>query len=791
MNKLLILIALALATLQGLAADVSTATAQQVAQRFLSNRAAKGSLNAASPTVKWVHKEANSSNANQAAYYVINTDRGFVIVSGDDRAQQILAYGDRPLDGMSNLPENMRFWLGHYKQQMEYLQAHPGLMVQKTANRGGISVEPLLTTAWAQDRPYNMKTPKKGYAPNPYCKVGCSAVSLAQVMNYWKYPEKSPALPGYTTETHGYVMDPLPEYTFQWDRMRDTYPTGTSAIDQMSQEDIDAISWLMLYTGYAMNMDYATDQSGAEYDEIDQAIRTFGFTGYSMEMKWDYDDGTVNYTDAEWAELIQSELVAGRPLVYCAFDMQSDSAAIAGHAFNVDGYNAENDTYHVNFGMSADKNGYFALDAFTVDNGMTVYNFYPLLFAGLQKPTGPAAPRMIVSPSTLNMECYAGKNTTATFTVAGLDLTGDITLTVNDANNVFTTDVATIALADASSKTITVTYAPEAVGTHEATITLSSAGAEDVTVTLKGTATKAPVVKYDPVMQPATDINLNSFRAVWTDQTAEGVASYTLDVKEKQDGAPELLAEVDWSNVPSSGNADAYLPEGWTVGPYSIYCEGDGVSITSDSYIKTNTLDIGTDKVTVVFKTRAYYSWTPSGLTVKTSVDSKAYELNSVDYTEYTVVLNCAEADQIEFYADSYYPTIQSIQIYAGELQAPALRANVTGDASHYVITGITDKYYDVKNLNNEGTYVYKVKAIYTDGTESKWSNAETVTLKAGGQTYAQGDVNMDGSVNISDVTDLIDMLLSDNTKPSGDVNGDGSINITDVTDLIDLLLKN
>ena len=468
--------------------------------------------------------------------------------------------------------------------------------------------------------------------------------------------------------------------------------------------------------------------------------------------------------------------------------MQSDSAAIAGHAFNVDGYNAENDTYHVNFGMSADKNGYFALDAFTVDNGMTVYNFYPLLFAGLQKPTGPAAPRMIVSPSTLNMECYAGENTTATFTVAGLDLTGDITLTVNDANNVFTTDVATIALADASSKTITVTYAPEAVGTHEATITLSSAGAEDVTVTLKGTATKAPVVKYDPVMQPATDINLNSFRAVWTDQTAEGVASYTLDVKEKQAGAPELLAEVDWSNAVGDGDDD--LPEGWTRGDYSIFFDEGGMAITSDSYIKTNTLDIGTDKVTVVFKAKNYYSHSVSTLTVKTSKDQKQFDLTQ-QFDEYTVVLDCNESDQIEFFANANYPTIQSIQIYAGELQAPALRANVTGDASHYVITGITDKYYDVKNLNNEGTYVYKVKAIYTDGTESKWSNAETVTLQAGGQTYAQGDVNMDGSVNISDVTDLIDMLLSDNTKPSGDVNGDGSINITDVTDLIDLLLKN
>lgn len=774
--------------MQVTASNVDLATAQGAAQRFLMNKAAKGRFMTSAPAVKWTHQAKNSTNAALTAYYVVNTEAGYAIVAGDSRAREILAYGEGQIQSMNDLPDAVQYFLDIYQKQMEYLQAHPGLMVQKTANRGGISVEPLLTTAWAQDKPYNMKTPKKGYGSNPYCKVGCSAVSLAQVMNYWKYPEKSPALPGYTTETHGYVMDPLPEYTFQWDRMRNTYPTSESGLDQMSQEDIDAISWLMLYTGYAMNMDYATDQSGAEYDEIDQAIRTFGFTGYSMEMKRDYDDGTVNYTDEQWAELIQSELVAGRPLVYCAFDMQSDSAAIAGHAFNVDGYNAENDTYHVNFGMSADKNGYFALDAFTVDNGMTVYNFYPLLFAGLQKPTGPAAPRMIVSPSTLNMECYAGENTTATFTVAGLDLTGDITLTVNDANNVFTTDVATIALADASSKTITVTYAPEAVGTHEATITLSSAGAEDVTVTLKGTATKAPVVKYDPVMQPATDINLNSFRAVWTDQTAEGVASYTLDVKEKQAGAPELLAEVDWSNAVGDGDDD--LPEGWTRGEYSIFFDEGGMAITSDSYIKTNTLDIGTDKVTVVFKAKNYYSHSVSTLTVKTSKDQKQFDLTQ-QFDEYTVVLDCNESDQIEFFANANYPTIQSIQIYAGELQAPALRANVTGDASHYVITGITDKYYDVKNLNNEGTYVYKVKAIYTDGTESKWSNAETVTLQAGGQTYAQGDVNMDGSVNISDVTDLIDMLLSDNTKPSGDVNGDGSINITDVTDLIDLLLKN
>lgn len=49
-------------------------------------------------------------------------------------------------------------------------------------------------------------------------------------------------------------------------------------------------------------------------------------------------------------------------------------------------------------------------------------------------------------------------------------------------------------------------------------------------------------------------------------------------------------------------------------------------------------------------------------------------------------------------------------------------------------------------------------------------------------------DVNCDGSINISDVTYLIDILLS-GTSENGDVNNDGRVNISDVTDLIDILL--
>ncbi len=793
MRKLLLIAAFLFAATSVMAGNVDLLTAQTKAANFLKSKAPQGRLMTSAPTVKWTHEVKNSSNASLAAYYIVNTDKGYVIVAGDDRARDILAYGEGTLTDMNDLPEAAQYFLDIYQKQMEYLQAHPGLIPQKYYKNRGISVEPLLQTAWSQGKPYNMKTPKKGYGNDPYCKVGCAAVALAQVMNYWKFPVTSPALPGYTTETHGYVMDPLPEYTFDYEHLLNTYRTNT---DQYTDVQLDAIGYLMLYTGYAMNMDYATDRSGAEYEEIDQAIRTFGFDpGYSIEMKWDYDDGTVNYSEEEWAQLIQSELIANRPLVYCAFDMMSDSSSLAGgHAFNVDGYDATNDLYHVNFGMSAELNTYYALHAFTLDNGMTVYDFYPLLFAGVQPAGLTNDPRIGVNPQSLNLECYAGETTTATFSVTGINLIDDITLTLEDESGAFSIDATTISKDDAGDATITVTYAPEAVGNHTAKVTITSTNSNEATVTLKGTATNAPLVVYAPVMLPADEskITSTSFRADWTDQTAaENVLSYTLDVKEKP-GAGGLLADVDWSNA--SGSAASALPEGWTYGDYSIFFDEGGIAITTDSYIKTDVLDLsGIGKVTVVLRAKNYYGWTASTITVKTSIDQKTLDLAN-DYADYTIVLNCAESDQVEFFATAWNPTIQAIKIYAGEV-TPQLRATVEGDASHYIISGITEKTYTVNSLNAESTYLFKVKAHYTDGTESAWSNQEMVTLFDNGPApheFAVGDVNHDHSVNIADVTALIDYLLGSGNvcTTCANVDGDDGINIADVTALIDKLLN-
>lgn len=55
-----------------------------------------------------------------------------------------------------------------------------------------------------------------------------------------------------------------------------------------------------------------------------------------------------------------------------------------------------------------------------------------------------------------------------------------------------------------------------------------------------------------------------------------------------------------------------------------------------------------------------------------------------------------------------------------------------------------------------------------------------------------RGDVNGDENVNISDVTALIDILLTGNEAPvAADCNQDGAVNISDVTALIDFLLSN
>ena len=107
-------------------------------------------------------------------------------------------------------------------------------------------------------------------------------------------------------------------------------------------------------------------------------------------------------------------------------------------------------------------------------------------------------------------------------------------------------------------------------------------------------------------------------------------------------------------------------------------------------------------------------------------------------------------------------------------------------------VTSSNDMFRDCTNLvggqgttYNESNPWNKTYAHIDGGT----SNPGYFTDK---NASLRGDVNGDGSVNISDVTALIDLLLGGGSisNPAADCNQDSSVNISDVTALIDYLLS-
>lgn len=93
-----------------------------------------------------------------------------------------------------------------------------------------------------------------------------------------------------------------------------------------------------------------------------------------------------------------------------------------------------------------------------------------------------------------------------------------------------------------------------------------------------------------------------------------------------------------------------------------------------------------------------------------------------------------------------------------------------------------------------EGPAVLELKnTLFTTvaGVEVAFADVACTVTAAG--AVLLGDVNNDGTVDISDVTTLIDYLLGtyveDFNEANADVDGDGSVGISDVTEMIDYLL--
>lgn len=201
MKKLLFLLLAFMATVAMNAEQVSRQQALQKAQQFMPGKQfgqAKSFARGDSPT-------------DMEPFYIFNAkgQKGFVIVSGDDRTEPILGYSDKGEITEKNMPENLKYWLECYEIQMKSLdQAKAAGSRGTTRTASKTAVAPLIQAHWDQGAPYNYMCPsvinvtqggenkvayidygKPGYDANNRCITGCVATAMAQVMYYWKWPE--------------------------------------------------------------------------------------------------------------------------------------------------------------------------------------------------------------------------------------------------------------------------------------------------------------------------------------------------------------------------------------------------------------------------------------------------------------------------------------------------------------------------------------------------------------------------------------------------------------------------
>jgi len=301
---------------------------------------------------------------------------GYIIASADSRTLPVLGYSNTGSISWEQMPPNMRSWLKSYEDAVATLGEDDRFRdgnykgdVSKnlvSTRNGRSAVEPLIKTRWNQQSPYWDMTPIYEGA-NPECQgqqclVGCMAVAMAQVMNYYKWPKSVPnGLPGYDIRsTHGsdvkiWHIDSLEAVSFDWDNMLDTYNVvnpETGAQEQIGTEvERHAVATLLRYCGQSVKASYGVDNgTSSKYGEDQKALtRYFDYPAATFLQK------RSRYSIDGWEEIIYGEVAAGRPVLYCGTIDPDD-----GHAFICDGYDGDG-LFHINWGWEGECDGYYSL----------------------------------------------------------------------------------------------------------------------------------------------------------------------------------------------------------------------------------------------------------------------------------------------------------------------------------------------------------------------------------------------------------------------------------------------
>ena len=291
-----------------------------------------------------------SSNEEQAPLYIFNMQQGFVIVAGDDQAEEVLGYTEKGSYDEDAMPENFRLWLQQTADEISYVsQRLPREAYNAMPAANHTAIEPLIKTQWNQgygrevDDVYNALCPQVN---GKYTYAGCVPTAGAQVMYYYQWPKAATkAVAAY--EWNGKTLEELSPIVFNWAQMKPSYSN-----DDSGTESALAVAQLIRYCGQAAQVQYGLGGSSAAVSTLCKGMAKY----------FDYDPNLwkcvyrSNYSISEWDEVIYQEIKDHRPVI------MSGSNLSGGHAFICDGYDG-NGLYHFNWGWGGHYDGYFKLHA--------------------------------------------------------------------------------------------------------------------------------------------------------------------------------------------------------------------------------------------------------------------------------------------------------------------------------------------------------------------------------------------------------------------------------------------
>jgi streptopain len=300
---------------------ITKGQALNIASKYISN-----------PTLSNNTPKTRSLKASeQPAYYIFTSsnDDKFVIVSGESKLNEVVAYGDKMSKDESQQSPYFKQFLKDYERVVKAVRSNT-IQASTTPSQLKRKVEPLLTCKWSQYFPFNKYTPVIQGDRTP---TGCVATATAQVMYHHKWPKNRPA--DYIASTGDEARK---SSTYWWDDMKDTSNKMTTSRSQ------DAVGVLMYDIGKAVRMRYYHKGSDSNLQNACNALRH----------NFDY---TVRYLVKdvlpanEFLKEVMQELSDGYPVL-----------VVGGpHAFVYDGYD-EQGFIHTNWGWGGESDGYFDIN---------------------------------------------------------------------------------------------------------------------------------------------------------------------------------------------------------------------------------------------------------------------------------------------------------------------------------------------------------------------------------------------------------------------------------------------